>query len=624
MFIETLSIEGYRNFNEPIEISLHKGLNVLVGENGTGKSSIIDALRLLLQEDEYGRAGIHDADFNRPFKKDSKPSDHIQIWAKFSDMLAKEKVAFLPWMVNDENAQLTLEVQNKLTSRGRYKRILWGGLSKDSMFEPDLFDSINCIYLPPLRDAEARLRPGRNSRLAQLLINLNQTQLDEAHEKGELHPLEEQVKAFNNSLVDDKGGVLAPVDKRIQDRLTQVLGEVFSQDTSIQFSEVDFRRIVERLQLLFFPFINKADNKDFYRSLEENSLGYNNILYLATVLAEIEIKNNEDEFLKVLLIEEPEAHIHPQLQVKLLKYLEEQAKTRNIQIVVTTHSPVLASSASLESLIHLSKRDDQVTAIQIINCGLKTESQDFLRRWLDVTKSTLFFARGVLFVEGIAEAMLLGELAYRVLKDYNQKLIEEGKETEKLPETLVDAGVSIINMGGINFKHFLQLFCNLEKGTNFQNIPVWCAGITDKDPDPNIMPTFEDLEDGKNPVIDLVDIVNGSENCRLFVSPLRTLEYDLAMQGENLQILLPLKSFNPKDEEVKSNIEKFKLNPWTQEIKEDENAKDKVAIYLLEHINKGEFSQKLADKLKSQPNLQFYIPEYIKKAILWVMGGING
>lgn len=623
MFIETLSIEGYKNFNQPTEISLHQGLNVLLGENGTGKSSIIDAIRLLLLEDEYGRAGIHDSDFNHPFKKGAKPSDHIKIWAKFADMQKNEKVAFLPWMMNDENAQLTLQVENKLTSRGRYKRILWGGLSKDSMFEPDLFYSINCIYLPPLRDAEANLKPGRNSRLARLLLKLNQTQLDELHDKGDLHPLEKQVQIFNNDLIDDKNGVLAPVDKRIQDRLTEALGEVFSQDTSIQFSEVDFRRIVERLQLLFFPLLNEAERKEFYRSLEENSLGYNNVLYLATVLAEIEDIAPEDEYLKVLLIEEPEAHLHPQLQIKLLQYIEKQAKTRNIQVVVTTHSPVLASSASLESLIHLSKQENQVTAVQIMNCGLKPESQNFLKRWLDVTKSTLLFARGVLFVEGISEAMLLDELAHRVLQDYNKEIDVGGEGLKKLPVTLVDAGVSVINMGGINFKHFLQLFCNLEEGTNFQNIPVWCAGITDKDPDPKSMPTFEDLEDGKNPVIDLVDIVKKSENCRLFVSPLKTLEYDLAMQGENLRVLLSLQNFKPSEVEVKNNIEKFKLKTWTKEIAEDKNVKDKVANYLLEHITKGEFSQKLADKLKAEPNLQFDTPEYIKKAVLWVMGGIN-
>jgi len=625
MFIEEISIEGYKNFGEETSIKFHKGLNVLVGENGTGKSSIIDAIRLLFAEDEYGRAGIRDTDFHQPFETGSSVADYIQIRSSLADLSEQEKVAFLPWMVNEERARLTLRVENKPITQGKYKRALWGGVSKDSMFEPDLFDTVSCIYLPPLRDAEAKLRSGRNSRLARLIINLNKPSLDEARENNQLHPLEKKVKDFNDRLATDEDDTIVKADKLIQERLTQALGQFFSQDTSIQFSEVNFSRIVEGLRLLFFPVLGGTDNKELYRSLEENSLGYNNVLYLATVLAELTSESIDNEFLKVLLIEEPEAHLHPQLQIRLLRYLEEQAERSNIQIVVTTHSPVLASSASLDAIIHLSKRGSKTAATQIKNCGLLEKSQKFLRRWMDVTKSTLLFARGILFVEGIAEAILIFELAHRVLKAYNQNLgAAEDNKNEKLPEYLADAGISTINMGGIYFKHFLQLFCNVVEGAGAVSIPMKCAGITDNDPLPKeSTPTLSSPIPGSNHAIDLVRTVNTSANCRLYVSPLKTFEYDLAMQGENLKVMLPLTNFNPDDDDLRQNIRAFGSDEWPREIIDDENSKANVSYYLLNHIDKGEFSQALADKLIVEPDLVFDIPEYIRQAVLWVVGGID-
>lgn len=615
MYLRALEIEGYKKFSEKFGIEFQKGLNVLVGENGVGKSAVIDAIRLMFLDEEFGRSPVSDTDFHRPFYEPAAQADSFRLRCQFADLSSTETIAFLPWSDLEGHASLTLVVDNKPNYAGRYKRFLWGGASRSSILERELFDAINCVYLPPLRDAEAKLREGKASRLARLLRKLNKRSLKEAKLNNEPHPLEKKVRDFNAQLSGDDSESISKANSLIRERLVEALGDVFGQDTHIQFSEASFTRIVENLRMLFFPEAKTSESRDMFRSLEENSLGYNNLLYLATVLAELTETTEASEHFRLLLIEEPEAHLHPQLQVRLLKYLEKTATEKKVQVIVTTHSPVLAASVSLGSLVHLCASDNQTPrATALGKCGLTGESAAFVNRWLDVTKSTLLFAKGVILVEGIAEAMLLPVLAKCVLSQYNAAL-NEGK---RLPDSLEDAGVSVINMMGIYFKHFMQLFCNLGD-SGFSSIPIRCSGITDNDPPKESTPTPSNPVTGSNLALSLIATINSSEWARLYAGKLKTFEYDLGMEEDNLASMLPVaRSLIETDGSIKKTLEDYEKVDWAFEQSEDRKAK--TAYYLLNHIDKGEFSQALADCLSSNAG-DLAIPQYIRQAVIWACGG---
>lgn len=624
MYISELAIDGYKSCRDKSIISFHPGLNILVGENASGKTTIIDAIRMVLRDQEIGY--ITEDDFYKAFDLENDKKN-ICIDLKMSDLTLQEKVTFLTWCNADFDAELHLEVEKNPNNKGYYKRNTWGGKSKASAFEEETFDYIDTIYLPALRDAEEKLKNGKKSRLALLLKH-------QYKNEERMNALVEEFSNFNKSVIsnkDHKFDELEQAKKSINNAMHQSMGNVFGQSVNLQFSENSFSSILQSIKMVFFPYVGEIDEEKF-RDVAINSLGYNNLLYIATVFAELEIINKQNSLFTVLLIEEPEAHLHPQIQSKLIKYLQSVVEQqKNLQIILTTHSAVIASSVNIESIIHITSKDFGISSKMISDFSLGKNEKNYLNRWMDITKSTILFSKGVILVEGICEAMVVPALAPFVLKKYNEKNII------KIPESLEEAGVKVININGINFKYFFPLFCDMS-GCNEERLPIRCSAITDRDPKPQMTEDEEGkrqnsevypltTDDGEcgNEAAKLTTVINETTYGRLFVSPLKTFEYDLAMNGNCSLMAEVIKEGWSKGDEEHSGVKNACLKIQQKNNNyEDNESKREDAKYILNHIDhndfgKGIFAQLLSEKLEEGKIIQ--VPQYIENAIIWASGG---
>lgn len=625
MYLSELEIEGYRGFKEKNTIRFQKGVNLLVGDNRSGKSTVIDSIRVLLQENEYSREGIKSTDFYHSLENDVI-AERIKIKGKFDGLSDEKRIEYITWLDEDFKALLNIEIQNKLDGRNNYKKRIWGGNSVNSIFEWEILNDIQCVYLPPLRDAERRLKNTKGSRLSRLLLNLSEKERNVCKENNKLTQLEEKVQSFNSSL--SKNDDISKANKLINKSLNTSLGNVFSEKINIQFEEQSYSKIVENLKIMFYPLYIDDDNI-IYRDLVENSLGYNNLIYIATILAEFEGLKQDFSTPRILLIEEIEAHLNPQIQIKLIKFLEKQAMKNDIQIIITTHSPTIASSISINNIICFNYIDSKIKITSLSDCKLNEKERKFVDRWLDVTKSTLLFSRGVLLVEGLAESLLIGKLAeiYLMNKKYEINSLEE-------------AGISVVNMNGIFFNYFFKLYDGyalktlereknetkagfedrikeFSKKANFNNdeyektdyIPIKCVALTDFDPDGNGTTT--------NPQLYIREQVkNMTKNCRVYTNT-KTFEYDLALSSKNAKIMLEiLNEYITTNGSIKKDAENY-LEEINNKDKESLDM-EKIAEFILKNIDekkwigKGLFAQLLVERINET---NFEIPNYIKDAI---------
>lgn len=640
MYISKIRIQNFRCF-EDCTIEFNDGLNVLIGSNNAGKTTVIKALELVFKRTSTRSPSVDD--FYKGIDLSSPPEITVTATLKSSKTdTDDDKAIVATWLTKLESpweAELTykfflpdqyhksyLEQYAKTTtSKERWRlveqtlkryvsRIYGGNIANNLRAEADYLDKIHCETLDALRDAESKLSSGKSALLKQLLEFLleqnEELSMDETTNG-------ENVFAIHSKFLMDY--LIGRVNQKnildFAEKTGASVGGIPVLDGSLEEGDVlSAIRLIIKDQDIEIPIVN-------------NGMGYNNLIYISMILSKFKMITSDDygdnaKTFPILLIEEPEAHLHPALQYNFLKFLNDEVTHQSVsrQIFITTHSTQITSAVGLDPIICLERSEGSQPTPKypsrvFSNTTEDQKSKKYIERFLDATKSAMLFAKSVLLVEGMAELILIPVLAERIDCDLDKH------------------HVSLVRVDALTFKHFLKLFgAGIKPDYQKYALEKRVSCIIDTDP----MKKRIEKDDGKrrswekcwpfevhnkDDVYEYKDISGAVQNlltqrgersnigiyCKGEKG--KTFEYDLAWENPRNELLFT------KEVEI---IELDELIDSCWEQADKERAMYASSFLLYAEGRKGELAFDLANRMKEQTSIEIKVPSHIRDALEWV------
>lgn len=625
MYISSVVIENFRCFDAETVFNFNQGVNVLVGENDSGKTAVIDAIRYVLGTTDQNWQRVEITDY---YNEDLQKEIHITI--KFCKLTKREKAAFMECLTYEKGeAVLILHWNAKYLTSVKPNRTLTNlscGIKGDvSAPSPEAKELLKVTYLKPLRDAHAQMRSGRNSRLAQIMScvpNLN---------SGENKYIEGMdIKNLSLSGIFDLSNYLLANHQQIK-TINEGISNIINKELLLNNDSLKTEITVSG--------VGNAEEKKIHALLEKLDLnvencsgnGYGNVglgtSNLMSMACEMLLNQNENEASTFMLIEEPEAHIHAQRQLKLIQSMQNKGNAH--QIILTTHSPLLTSVVKLDNLTLI--QNHKAFPMSMENTLLDESDYKYLERYLDSTKANLFFAKAVIVVEGPGEALLLPTLA------------------SILNRNLTDYGVSIVDVRSTGLRRYTKIF--QRKDGDVIEVPVAC--ITDRDVMPDCAPAiclkaeYKDKSQWpkknrqwkvESEIVDKVQYIKeikekaDGQNVKTFVSKQWTLEYELAANGLGKEMLETIAGL--RESVLKTKTKEELKNEYYKEYEkyntDEEKASYVYSFFSHKLVSKAEFAQQFSFDIeqkfegKTIQEIKNVLPNYLVEAIEYVTAKIEG
>lgn len=494
MYIEEIRLRNFKNFRA--EKGFFKSdVNVIIGENDSGKTNFLDAIRLVLDK----KMPWYDKEIKEEFFSSSLNSwkGHLIIISIiFNDLNpineCESAFAFKTGS-SIKKGSLNLFIMPNKAARNK----LYGKRSKEELkallneitiddYESYFTSGLDVDYsmdsnyynlLGNIEEGEYKLSPELDEALIGCKINTTIDSIrNELFNFTYIDALRDSVREMNQksnplmTLIRQKEPNVKETEKNDVKTKIEELNNTIGSVEEIKMLKDDInKKIKESVGYTYSPSVDlksdmSSDIKDIFRNLKLKSnigfdielsdlgLGSNNVIYIALKL--LENMNKKSKYF-LLLFEEPEAHLHKHLQMSLFEKTGLYANN-NVQIIMTTHSDNISAASKIGSMTVIQK-GYQGSTISNPSKGLDADEIESLERYLDVKRSELLFSKSVILVEGDAEEIMIPIMVKQVL----------GLSLDEL-------GVSIINIGSVGFKNVYKIF-------NSERIRKYCAIVSDLD-----------------------------------------------------------------------------------------------------------------------------------------------
>ena len=637
MYLKYLQIVNYKNLKSA-RFEFSKGANTIIGENDSGKSNALTALRILLDDSYfYNAKRLKDSDFS--YELGNWRGHWIIISAFFDEITSedkaneicaelcpeKENVEFLKSYIrcddkdygtvtlfirpnktvraelfnavdvatfcniqskiklSDYEFYYTTRSQTDFTDENIYGEIVGiipyckyanpededSAILGSSLNILHVWEHISLVFIDALRDVEAELRKPKNP-LRRIVDTIEGDIAD-----NDIDDIKQKIIELNDKLSSIPQ--ISDIGMLVNAKLIEMIGMVYSPNVKLESRlKEDFASLAKYLMMV------PSDQQD----IDLLGLGHLNILYMALKLVEFET-NRSHEILNIMVIEEPEAHIHTHIQKTLFNNLQ---VTRNYtQVIMSTHSTHLSEVADIEK-VNVMKKSAQRAIVMKPTTGLSLFGKEeltkksfitSLTRYLDAKRSVLLFSKGILLVEGDGEEILIPALTREVL----------GVSLDEL-------GIGLINIGSVAFENVACIFDETRLQRN-------CAIITDSDAvvDGATKSKPEAEKRGKTRKAKLDRLFTENRYVEAFYAP-HTFEVDFAEDGNNKNFIKEIVMTVYKTQSTIDGYIKT-LDSGTEAERYD------TVMTLVNQVKKGWYAALLATAV----NCTATIPRYILEAI---------
>ncbi|MCE1189536.1 MAG: AAA family ATPase [Ignavibacteria bacterium] len=521
MRIEKITVKNFRLLQE-ISITLDKKTTVIVGRNNSGKTSLTELFRRIVADtapkftlDDFNST-VHN-DLWEAFRllrenheeqeiRNKLPTIEIQLILSYDDSTEDEDLGVLSEFIIDLDPsikQVIAVMKYRLKDgaiEGLFQGLEFSKTSESDKQKSTFFRIINeritHYYTAELLTIDPtdqnNFKSVELSKFRMLFqagfINAQRGLDDTTHKEkdvlgkilGALFSVTQQDNASEGDKENSRklNQIVAEmqdkVDTSFNEQLTQILpvlsmfGYPGLADPQLQtVTTLDTQRLLDTHTKIRYKGINSNSLPETY-----NGLGSRNLIYILFSLYEF-FKSYQTRQtapgIHVIFIEEPEAHLHPQMQEVFIHQLSNIASefstrlnggiTWPVQFVVTTHSTHMANKASFDTIRYFLRASTEVsnTIIKDLSDGFNGkdiyEDKEFLHKYLTLTKCDLFFADKAILIEGPTERILM------------PKIIEKVDETLSDETKLARQYLSVVEVGGAYAHHFYKFLDFLELKT---------------------------------------------------------------------------------------------------------------------------------------------------------------